>query len=265
MSRLPYAAPRVGETPYAVERRVLAGIPCLIERPLEEPRGLVLVYHGVTASKEGNLGIFTLLVGAGLAVVLPDAVGHGERREPTLTAEALGYRNFLRLCAARTALEAHSLIDALHMEFGELPVAAIGISMGGYVGQYLALREKRVGQVVSLSSGGVWHEEEVSVPLAREFIEAYRPVEHASLAPPTRLLLLHGDADPVFPLHDHQTTAAAYRAAYEEAGQEDFFTARLYPDTGHYTSPTMRDDALAWLTAPAASPLSPSPEPCESC
>lgn len=264
MNRPPYATPLVGQTPYAVERRVLAGIPCLIERPLEKPRGLVLVYHGVTASKEGNLGLFTPLVEAGIAVVLPDAAGHGERREATLTPEALGYRNFLRLCAARTALEAHHLIDALHSAFGKLPTAAIGISMGGYVGQYLALREKRAQQVVVISSGGVWQEEEVTAPLAREFMEAYRPVDHASLAPPTRLLLLHGDADPAFPVHDHEATATAYRAAYAQAGQDDRFTARLYPDTGHYTSPAMRDDALAWLTARPPSPP-PALLPCASC
>lgn len=262
MSGVPYATPLVGETPYAVERRVLAGIPCLIERPLGEVRGLALVYHGVTASKEGNLGLFTPLVAAGWAVVLPDAAGHGERREATLTPEALGYRNFLRLCAARTALEAHGLIDALHSAVGELPTAAIGISMGGYVGQYLALREKRVRQVAVISSGGVWQDEEVTAPLARAFMEAHRPLDHASLAPPTRLLLLHGAADPVFPLPDHQTTVQAYRAAYVQAGQEDLFTARLFPGTGHYTSPGMRDDAIAWLSA---QPLSPAPEPCASC
>jgi len=249
----------VGDTPYAIERRVLAGIPCLIERPLDEVRGLVLVYHGVTASKEGNLEIFTPLVGEGWAVVLPDAVGHGERREATLSAEALGYRNFLRLCAARTALEAHDLIDALHAEFGQLPTAAVGISMGGFVAHYLALREKRVEQVVVISSEGVWKEPEVTVPLARRFMEAHRPVLHAGQAPSTRLLLLHGEADAVFPPSVHDSTAAAYSQAYEQASQADRFTARLYPSTGHYTSPEMRGDAVAWLATPAAHPVFPTP------
>lgn len=259
MSRPPYATPLVGSTPYAIERRVLAGIPCLIERPLGPPHGLVLVYHGVTASKEGNLGIFTRLVEAGWAVVLPDAVGHGERREATLTPEALGYRNFLRLCAAKTALEAHSLIDALHGAFGELPTAAVGISMGGFATHYLALREKRVGQVVVISSEGVWDEPEVTVPLARRFMEAHRPVLHAEHAPPTRLLLLHGEDDAVFLPSIYEATVTAYQRAYEQAGQADRFTARLYPDTEHYTSPGMRDDAIAWLTTPTPHPVSSTP------
>lgn len=266
MSRPPYATPLVGETPYAVERRVLAGIPCLIERPLGQVLGLALVYHGVTASKEGNLGIFTPLVGAGWAVVLPDAVGHGERREATLTADVLGHRNFVRLCAARTALEAPELIGALYAEFGELPTAAIGISMGGYVAHSLAQREKSVGQVVVISSGGVWQEDEVTAPLAREFMEAHRPVWQACLAPPTRLLLLHGEADGVFPPHDLQATATAYRAAYEQAGQIDLFAARVFPEAGHFTTPGMRDAAVSWLTDPATpSPIpSKSRQPCES-
>lgn len=256
MSGPPYATPLIGTTPYAIERRVLAGIPCLIERPLDPPRGLVLVYHGVTASKEGNLGIFTRMVEAGWLVVLPDAVGHGERREASLTPETLGYRNFLRLCAVRTALEAHGLIDASHETFGQLPTAVVGISMGGFVAHYLALREKRVGQVVVISSEGVWDEPEVTVPLARRFVEAHRPVLHAEQAPPTRLLLLHGEADAVFPPPLHEATVAAYRRAYEQAGQADRFTARLYPGTGHYTSPGMRDDAMAFLSTPNLFPAS---------
>ncbi len=232
--------------PYLVERRVLAGVPCLIERPHGDVRGLALVYHGVTASKEANLGIFTALIESGLAVVLPDAVGHGERQGATLNPETLGQRNFVWLCAARTSLEAPDLLSALHAEYGELPTAALGISMGGYTAQYLALREKRVGRVAVLSSGGLWQGNEVTLPAARDFIEQHRPSLHAYLAPPTPLLLLHGQDDPLFPWPNFDATVRAYRAVYERAGCPDRFAARTFPGVEHYTSPEMRDAAVAW-------------------
>ena len=242
----PYATPLIDGTPYTVERRVFAGIPCLIERPLDDVRGLALVYHGVTASKEGNLGIFTALVERGFAVVLPDAVGHGEREEPTLDPAALGQRNFVWLCAARTSLEAPDLIGALHAEYGELPTAAIGISMGGYTAHYLVLREQRVGRVAVISSGGLWQENEVALPLAKDFIERNRPTLHAYLAPPTPLLLLHGENDPLFTWPNFDATVRAYRAVYERAECPDHFGARLFPGVEHYTSPAMQGSAVAW-------------------
>lgn len=242
----PHATPLVDGTPYAVERRVLAGIPCLIERPLDRILGLALVYHGVTASKEGNLGIFTALVQSGLAVVMPDAVGHGERGEAWLNPQTLGQRNFVWLCAARTSLEAPDLMTSLQSEYGELPTAVIGISMGGYTAHFLALCEKRLGRVAVISSGGLWQENEVTLPLAKDFIERNRPSLHAYLAPPTPLLLLHGGDDPVFPRPDFDATVRAYRAAYERAECPDHFGTRVFPGVGHYTSPGMRDAAVAW-------------------
>lgn len=249
MTLPPHATPVIDGTPYAVERRVFGGIPCLVERPLTDVRALALVYHGVSASKEGNLGLFTPLVRAGFAVVLPDAVGHGERAEASLNSTTLGYRNFLRTCAAKTALEAPDLIGALHAEFGPQPTGAIGISMGGFAAHYLALREKRLGSAVVISSGGVWSESEVSVPLARDFIEAYRPSVHADLAPPTRLLVLHGEDDEVFALPDYEVTVRAYRSAYAHANCPERFESRLYPNVGHYTTGEMLGEAVAWLRA----------------
>ena len=244
---VPHATATVDGVPYAVERHVFGGVPCLVERPLGEIRGLAIVYHGVTASKEGNLGVFASLIAGGVAVVLPDSAGHGEREEDTLTAEMLGYRNFVRTCAARTALEAPRVIAKLRDAYGMLPISVIGISMGGYTAHFLALRERRVEQVVVISSGGTWEEPEVTLPFARQFIEAHRPVTHARLAPPARLLLLHGDADPVFPMSDFEATAQAYREAYDDAEQPQRFQARVFPGVGHYTSPEMRDAAVRFV------------------
>nr|WP_281376984.1 alpha/beta fold hydrolase [Deinobacterium chartae] len=208
---------------------------------------MALVYHGVTAAKEGNAGVFTPLLDHGIATVMPDSAGHGERRERGLSSEALGYRNFLRTCAAFTALEAPRVIDALQQDFPGVALGVIGISMGGYTAHYLALREKRVRAAVVISSGGLWQEPEVTLPFARAFIEEHRPVDHAAAAPPTALALLHGEADPVFPMTDLEATAEAYRGAYHQAGLPQHLLVRSYPDVAHYTATGMRDDAVAFL------------------
>jgi dienelactone hydrolase len=244
---VPYATPVQDGVAYRVERRVLGGVPCLVERPLTEPSAVVVVYHGVSGSKEANLGVFTPLVASGVAVVLPDSAGHGERREPHLTPEVLGARNFLRICAARTSLEAPGVIEAARSAFGLVPAGVVGISMGGYTAHVVAARERRVEAVVVISSGGVWDEPEVTVPFARQFIETHRPVEQAKFAPPASVLLLHGDADEVFGLDDFERTAAAYRAAYEATGEPERFSARLFAGVGHFTSPEMRDVAVEFL------------------
>lgn len=247
MTQPPHATPQFDTLPYAIERRVLADIPCLIERPLDVMRGLAIVFHGATAAKEGNLGIFTKLISGGLAVVLPDAFGHGERREAGFTPEVIGYRNYVWGCAAQTSLEAGALLDALHEQFGDVPVSVIGISMGGYVAQFVTLREKRVRRVVVLSSGGEWHDPELTLPQAGEFVAAHRPLDHADAAPPTDLLLLHGDADPVFPMPGFEAITSAYKHAYARAGRPDLFHTRVYRGVGHYTAPQMRDVAVRFL------------------
>ena len=78
----PPASPLAGSQPYRVVRRVWAGVPCLLELPPEGAalRALCLVFHGAWAAKEGKLGVYSALTGAGAAVVLPDAALHGERQ-----------------------------------------------------------------------------------------------------------------------------------------------------------------------------------------
>ena len=52
----PRATPLHEGTPYLTERRVLAGVPVLIERPPEaaDVRALCVVYHGAWAAKEAR-------------------------------------------------------------------------------------------------------------------------------------------------------------------------------------------------------------------
>ncbi|GGK89680.1 serine aminopeptidase domain-containing protein [Deinococcus radiotolerans] len=244
----PHATPLVGGEPYSVERRVLAGVPCLIERPAPERavQAICVVYHGAWATKEGKLGVYAALAPQGVAVVLPDGALHGERLADT--PPGLNAREYVWESVRRTVAEAPALLDAAQELFGPVPVWVVGSSMGGYVSQTLARTEARVARAAALITSGVWREPEVRRPDLDAFLDAHRPLEHAADASPVPLFLGSGGADPVFPVAEHHApTAAAYRAARAGAGQPMAFREAIYPGVGHYTSVRMRDDTLAFL------------------
>lgn len=251
----PHAAPLHGQTPYQIERRVLAGVPCLIERPVDgaDIRGFCLVYHGAWAAKEGKLGVYSALTGRGVAVVIPDAALHGERQADT--PPDLNAREYVWESVRRTVAEAPALIDALEDLFGphpekRRPLWIVGSSMGGYVAQTLMQTERRVSRVAALITSGVWAEPEVGQPQLREFLDAHRPLTHATKAPSIPLLLASGEADPTFPLAaHHHPTAAAYRAAYAQAGAAHLLHEATFAGVGHYTSVAMRDHVLRFFLA----------------
>lgn len=246
----PHAAPMSGHTPYQIERRVLAGVPCLIERPVEgtEIQAVCLVYHGAWAAKEGKLGVYSALTARGVAVVIPDAALHGERQGDTPPGH--NTREYVWESVRRTVAEAPALIDALEDLWGPHPLWVVGSSMGGYVAQTLMQDEPRVARVAALITSGVWAEPEVRRPELQAFLEAHRPLTHADQAPPTPLLLASGEADPTFPLAAHHApTAAAYRAAYAQAGAAHLLHEATFAGVGHYTSVRMRDRVLGFFLA----------------
>jgi pimeloyl-ACP methyl ester carboxylesterase len=246
----PHAGPMSGQTPYQIERRVLAGVPCLIERPVDgvEIRALCLVYHGAWAAKEGKLGVYSALTARGVAVVIPDAALHGERQADT--PPDLNAREYVWESVRRTVAEAPAVLNALQDLFGLRPVWIVGSSMGGYVAQTLLQTERRVSRVAALITSGVWAEPDVGRPESQAFLDAHRPLTHAAGAAPVPLLLASGEADPTFPLAAHHVpTAAAYRAAYAQAGAAHHFQEATFPGVAHYTSVAMRDHVLRFFLA----------------
>lgn len=245
----PPASPTANGLPYRVERRILAGMPCLLELPPEgqDVQAVCLVYHGAWAAKEGKVGVYSALATRGWAVVIPDAPLHGERQADT--PPGLNAREYVWESVRRSVEESGALLDALAELLGPLPAVAVGSSMGGYVALTLARTEARVGRAAALITSGVWDEPEVGRPELRAFLEANRPVSHADGFPPTPLLLASGESDPTFELAAHHTpTAQALRAAYARAGQPDLFHERVFAGVGHYTSQHMRAAAVAFLT-----------------
>ncbi|QFP76617.1 S9 family peptidase [Deinococcus sp. AJ005] len=244
----PHAAPTANGLPYRVERRVLAGIPCLLELPPEGEaiRAVCLVYHGAWTAKEGKLSVYSELATRGTAVVIPDAPLHGERLADT--PPRFNAREYVWESVRRSVAEAPALLNALAELHGPLPTRVVGSSMGGYVALTLARTEKQIEKVAALITSGVWDEPEVRDPEIRAFLEANRPNTHADNFAPTPLLLASGGNDPTFPpgAH-HEPTAGALRAAYRQAGQPDLFQELIFAGVGHYTSQGMRDAVVAFL------------------
>ncbi|QLG11316.1 alpha/beta fold hydrolase [Deinococcus sp. D7000] len=245
----PHAAPTVNGLPYRVERRVLAGIPCLLELPPEgqDVQAVCLVYHGAWAAKEGKLGVYSALATRGTAVVIPDAPLHGERQADT--PPGLNAREYVWESVRRSVAEAPALLDAVAELYGPVPTVAVGSSMGGYVALTLARTEARIGRAAALITSGVWHEPEVGRPELVRFLDEHRPNTHADDFPPTPLLLASGDSDPTFELDAHHVpTAQTLRAAYARAGQSDHFHERVFAGVGHSTSQGMRDAVVDFLS-----------------
>ena len=250
MSADPAVTPLAGGLPYRVVRRVLAGVPCLLELPPEGEglRAVCVVLHGAYNCKEGKLGIYSALAAKGVAVLLPDAALHGERQQAT--PPNLNAREYVWESVYRTVQEMPLVLNDFETEFGKLPVWVIGSSMGGYVALTLARTEKRVQKAAALITSGVWAEPQVQVPHLIRFLNEHRPITHAAEFPPLPLLLASGDSDEVFPLaRHHEVTAEALREAYAQAGAEGLFREQLFPTVGHYTSRMMRDATLRFLLA----------------
>ncbi|UBV43634.1 alpha/beta fold hydrolase [Deinococcus taeanensis] len=258
----PHATPVVEGQPYSVERRVLAGVPCLVERPPEGTviRAVCVVYHGAWASKEGKLGVYPALTARGVAVILPDSALHGERQGDT--PPGLNAREYVWESVRRTVAEAPALLDAAQGAYGAGPVWVVGSSMGGYIALTLARTEPRVTRTAALITSGVWNEPEVRRAELQTFLNAHRPVEHAAAGTRAPLFLASAEADPVFPLElHHAPTAGAYRAAYAAAGTPGAFQEATYAGVGHYTSRRMRDDTVRFLLSalPGAIPADSGP------
>ncbi|MFC4425720.1 serine aminopeptidase domain-containing protein [Deinococcus navajonensis] len=247
----PPATPMWHGQPYRVERRVLAGIPCLLELPLDAEvpvRAVCVVYHGAWANKEGKLGVYSALATAGVAVVLPDSALHGERQGDTPA--GLNAREYVWESVRRTVAEAPALFSALDAAFGAPSVWVIGSSMGGYVSLTLARSAPQVQRAAALITSGVWEEPEVRLAELRAFLDEHRPISHAANVPPVRLLLASGDEDPVFPLVSaHLPTVQALQQAYAAAGLPGHFKQLVLSGVGHYTSRAMRDAAVSFLLA----------------
>lgn len=130
------------------------GIPLWIHEPDEAARATVLVYHGLSASKDIQGKELSSMARRGLRAVGIDAVGHGERAFDDLPARLAddGPRALLEIVTA-TAAEVPHLLDALA---GGEPFGITGISMGGYIAFAAVIADERLRRAVPILANPDW-------------------------------------------------------------------------------------------------------------
>ncbi|MCB1862548.1 MAG: alpha/beta fold hydrolase [Gammaproteobacteria bacterium] len=189
-------------------------------------KGTILFYHGLGASKEVHLAEIRQLAAAGYLVVVPDAVGHGQRKDPKLDQlMALGHptRTSLFLNIIReTAMELPPLLDELlskgwiHRE----RIGITGISMGGHICFLAIVLDPRIQVAVSILGSPVLK------PLAAA--SPHRNLERFSSV---RLLSQNAGRDEIVPAAEAEQFHARLQRAYADHAQR--FEHLNYPNSGH--------------------------------
>ncbi len=237
-------------TPVRKARIRLGNIPLILAKP-EQPRGIVLVYHGAGGSKERTVRIFAPLAAAGFLTLHPDAPGHGERTSGQApdAADPVGFEVLFQ-STLQSAAEAEGILNAPEFSaYRELPRFAVGISMGGFIVHLLASHDApRFKAAVCLTSSGF----PLSPPtgfvakdpnIARMLAEP--PPSRAEAYPPTALLHLHGSADQIVPVDSMLRTLEHLRPAYR--AHPGMLAHTVLEGVKHEVTPVMIRLTLAWL------------------
>ena len=214
-----------------VERRfTFAGIPLLTLAASAGPRPAVLFYHGLHSSKETHRKELESLATEGFLAVGVDAIGHGERGIPDLSA----FLNRDELMTQVTKLlrpsveEVPLLVDYLTSE-GHTPVGLAGISFGGMLAFGAAARERRLAAVVAILGDPRWCQPD------------------ASTFPSTPLFAWNGGRDQ----HVDPRGAREFIAELQRGHPDGCVQYREYPESDHFMEPRDWDNGwaatLSWL------------------
>jgi len=118
-----------------------ASLSTWVVEPRSEPRGTVVLLHGVRLDKHSMVPLATALVDHGYRSVLIDLRGHGRS-----TGDYLTY-------GLNESRDVSQVLDALEVNGTRLgPVGALGFSYGGATALFVAERDPRVRAVVAVST-----------------------------------------------------------------------------------------------------------------
>lgn len=242
-----------------------AVVPALLVRPqTAQPCPAVLLQHGYGASKADLLPLATMLAGAGIIALLPDAWGHGER----FPASGPNWRtemspDFFLSTVQHTVDDARAALDALYELPGVRPDAVIvgGFSLGAMVALILGTEDSRLAGVVSVSGSslpdllparlfGDALPSETAMAWARE----HDATAHIAALAPKPLLLQHGRVDDLVPVAGAMRLYGAALLYYAAASNN---LALLLYDHGHTVSEREIEDGVAWLAERFSEPVSP--------
>lgn len=136
------------------------GIPVTYAQPKGTPDRLALWLPHLSAPPDQAEEMLMMLARGGTVAVSFDPPGHGRRAEcppdVLLAAVMAEFRQRMWPLLGRTVLEGLRVTDWAIRSFGDLPVVAGGVSMGGDVALALAGIDPRVRQVAGMLSSPDW-------------------------------------------------------------------------------------------------------------
>ncbi|HDQ14684.1 MAG TPA: alpha/beta hydrolase [Sediminispirochaeta sp.] len=223
---------------------------------------IVLLYHGFTSSKERKLEHAYLLAQAGLFVVLPDAVRHGDREDEAFAALSFEQKaEFLFEIVQETARETELLLEHYRQQswIDTENSGIIGTSMGGMIlFEYLAnggLNNIKTGvSIISTPDFGSVIDralEEYQNNFRRYPQSEITRVKNEQPLPRIRdlrnfpLLLLNAEDDPTIPF---EPVRELYDELYRKYEQKDLVKMRYYRHTGHETTAEMMRESVRWMS-----------------
>ena len=244
-----------------IERRELAGIPCLTLRDARVDEAPVIIhYHGWTGSKgalETPDQSQARLASAGFLVVAPDCYEHGERAtEAWFRAQFNGWA-FICQAMDKTREEAASLFDAvMALPFSSARNPQVtGGSMGGLIAQMVFAENKAFVSLVSVVGrssfyqADEWCREAQAGTWCDDWCAEYSTQAHPERFIDRPLLFIDGALDSDCPA---AINAETVRLINDSGGQAQHF---VDPDFGHGFSQPMRAKFVDWLVAHGQPPL----------
>ncbi|MCY3833712.1 MAG: dienelactone hydrolase family protein [Chloroflexi bacterium] len=238
-----------------IERRELAGIPCLTLRDTRVAEAPVIIhYHGWTGSKgavETPDQSQVRLASAGFLVVAPDCYEHGERATDAWFRAQFNGWAFICQAMDKTRAEAGALYEAvMGLPFSSARNPQVtGASMGGLIAQMVSAENKDLASMASVVGRSSFYQADEWCRAAQrgawtdDWCAEYATQSHPERFSDRPLLFIDGALDTDCPA---EVNAETVRLINERGGRAEHF---VDPDFGHGFSQPMRDKFVSWLVA----------------
>jgi len=228
---------------------------------------LLLLFHGLTGRKEGELFLATKLAEEGYLVAAIDARQHGDRVDLDFWKELrYNFPKYSSRIIVETAQDVPAIIEAL-LERDDVDPDRIGIaggSLGGFITILATTLDRRLKTAVSVA-GGVMSVDTLDKGEAyellclekdldrqvdeemKELVAKNNPFDRLDKFYPTSLLMVHGDIDNIVPLEAHQRLYEALKPYYKDSPGK--LNLKIYPGVDHSVGalPEVMGDTVKWL------------------
>jgi dienelactone hydrolase len=247
----------------SLRRRLISGIPALELFPLPEAetRPLVIIIHGLEASKETALPYAYRLAREGLHTVCFDAREHGERAIPdsrAVTPPEMRARLYDIVWATAEDIDTIIAGFAGRSRVDNERIGLVGFSMGGMIIYRYLSRGRPSGiraavpVIATPAFAGKLERDRSRDPVlagrydddALSLVVARDPSRNLAWLKDLPLLILNGTADEHMPIDQVRDF---YRRAKELYGRKDRIRMVEYEGGEHVITPAMMTETAGWL------------------